>query len=63
MTIAYIRDIPALLSLWRAICEKDISLGLEAEGDMLKHIFIFDHLNDWQWLFYQHASVNFYRST
>lgn len=45
MTIAYVRDIPALLSLWRAICEKDISLGLQADRDMFKHIFFFDHLN------------------
>ena len=58
MTVAYLRDVSAVLALVAAVREKDIALHLEAERDMLKHIFAFDHQNYSRYLSYQHVLLN-----
>ena len=42
LTITYLHNIPALLSLIGVVSEKDINLRLQAERGMPKHIFAFD---------------------
>ena len=45
MTIRYLRDISSLLALVSAVREKNLERHLQAEREMLKYCFAFDHIN------------------
>ena len=45
MTVAYLKDVSSLLASVAAIRGGDFQLHMEAERDMLKYCFAFDHIN------------------
>ena len=45
MTVAYLKDISSLLASVAAVRGGDFQLHMEAERDMLKYCFAFDHIN------------------
>ena len=53
MTIAYVRDIAALVLMVVAVYEKDISLHLQVETNISKHIFALEQENYSRYLSYQ----------
>ncbi len=55
MTMAYLKDVSALLALVSAVRESDLERHLEAEREMLKHCFAFDHINYARYLSFQHV--------
>ncbi len=55
MTVAYLKDISSLLALVSAVREGDFERHLEAERDMLKQVFAFDHQNYARYLSFQHV--------
>ena len=55
ITLAYLKDISSLLALVSAVRDADIELHLQAERDMLKQVFAFDHQNYSRYLTYQHV--------
>ena len=58
MTVAYLRDVSSMLSLVVSVREGDIELHLQAERNMLKQVFAFDHQNYARYLSYQHVLLN-----
>ena len=55
MTVAYLQDVSALLALVSAVREGDLERHLQAEREMLKHCFAFDHINYVRYLSFQHV--------
>lgn len=55
MTIEYLKDVSALFALVSAVREKDFERHMQAERDMLKHCFAFDHINYARYLSFQHV--------
>ena len=58
MVVAYLRDVSSILALVSSVRAGTIELRLEAERDMLKHLFAFDHQNYARYLSYQHVLLN-----
>ena len=58
MVVASLRDVSSILALVSSVRGGNIELHLEAEGDMLKHLFAFNHLNYARYLSYQHILLN-----
>ena len=54
MTVEYLRDVSSLLAMVSSVREGDIEKHLQAERDMLKTVFAFDHQNYARYLGYQH---------
>ena len=44
-TVSYLHDVSSLLALVRSVRESDFELHMQAERDMLKYCFAFDHVN------------------
>ena len=55
MMIAYLRDVSSLLALVSAVREADFEHHLQAERDMIKQCFAFNHVNYVQYLSFQHV--------
>ena len=55
MTIQYLKDVSNLLALVSAVGENNIEKHLQAERQMLKQVFAFDHQNYARYLSYQHV--------
>ena len=53
MTIAYLKDVSSLLALVAAVRDCNFELHLQAEREMIKHCFAFDHVNYARYLAYQ----------
>ena len=53
MTIRYLKDISSLRALVSAVCEKNLERHLQAQREMLKYCFTFDHINYARYLSYQ----------
>ena len=53
MTIAYLKDVSSLLALVSGVRDNNFKLHLQAEREMLKHVFAFDHVNYARYLGYQ----------
>ncbi len=58
MTVAFLRDISSLLALVSAVREGDFDRHLQAERDMLRFLFAFDHQNYARYLSYQHVYLS-----
>ena len=57
MTIAYHRDVSSLLALVSAVREDDFEQHLQAERDMIKQCFAFDHANYARYFSFQHVHL------
>ena len=55
MTVEYLKDVSSLLALVSAVREQDIERHLQAERDMVKHCFAFDHVNYARYMSFQHV--------
>ena len=55
MTVAYLKDVSALLAFVSAVREGDFERHLESEREMLRNCFVFDHVNYARYLSYQHV--------
>ena len=55
MTIQYLKDVSNLLALVSAVRENNIEKHLQAERQMVKQVFAFDHQNYARYLSYQHV--------
>eukprot|EP00794_Sanderia_malayensis_P009432 gene9432-biopygen7559 len=55
MTVKYLKDISLMLALVSAVREKDFERHLQAERQMLKLVFAFDHINYGRYNTYQHV--------
>ena len=55
MTIQYLKDVSNLLALVSAVRENNIEKHLQAERQMLKQVFAFDHQKYARYLSYQHV--------
>ena len=55
MIVAYLKDIPSLLGSVAAVKGGDFQLHMEAERDILKYCFAFDHINYAQCMSFQHV--------
>ena len=53
MTIEYIKDVSSLLALVAAVRDSNFELHLQAEREIIKHCFAFDHVNYARYLSYQ----------
>ena len=58
MTVAFLREISSLLALVSAVREGDFDRHLQAERDMLRFLFAFDHQNYARYLSYQHVYLS-----
>ena len=58
MTVAYLKDISSLLASLAAVREGDFQLHMEAERDMLKYCFAFDHINYARYMTFQHVYLS-----
>ncbi len=63
MTVAYLRDISSLLALVSAVREGNFERHLEAEREMLKQVFAFDHQNYSRYLTFQHVLLTDLKSS
>ena len=54
-TIAYLKDVSALLSMVAAVRESNIELHLQAERNMIPLTFAFNHINYARYCTYQHV--------
>ena len=57
MKIAFLRDISSMLALVSAVRDNSFEKHLQAERDMLCHLFAFDHQNYARSLSYQHVML------
>ena len=55
LTIAYLKDVSALLSMVAAVRESNIELHLQAERNMTPLTFAFNHINYARYCTYQHV--------
>ena len=55
MTIQYLKDVSNLLAMVSAVRESNIEKHLQAERQMLKQVFAFDHQNYARYVSYQHV--------
>ena len=55
MTVAYLKDVSALLALLSADGEGAFERNLQSEREILKHCFALDHVNYARCLSYQHV--------
>ena len=55
MTIEYLKDVSSLLTLISEVREQDIERHLQAERDMVKHCFAFDHVNYARYMSFKHV--------
>ncbi len=55
MTTEYLRDVSSLLALVSAVREGNLERHLQAEREMLKHCFAFDHVNYARYMSFQHV--------
>ena len=55
LTIAYLKDVSALLSMVAAVRESNIELHLQAERNMIPLTFAFNHINYARYCTYQHV--------
>ena len=53
MTVQYLKNVSILLAVVSAVREGNIHQHLQAERDMLKHCFAFDHVDFKRYLSYQ----------
>ena len=58
MTVAYLKDISSLLASVAAVRGGDFQLHMEAERDMLKYCFAFDHINYARYMSFQHVYLS-----
>lgn len=58
MVVAFLQDVSSLLALVSSVREGDVERHLEAERDMIKQAFSFDHQNYSRYLTYQHVLLN-----
>ena len=58
MVVSYLEDVSSLLAMVRAVREGDFALHLQAEREMLKFCFAFDHVHYSRYLSYQHILLN-----
>ena len=58
MTVAYLKDISSLLPSATAVRGGDFQLHMEAERDMLKYCFAFDHINYAPYMSFQHVFLS-----
>ena len=58
MVVAYLKDISSLLASVAVVREGDFQLHMEAERDMLKYCFAFDHINYARYTSIQHVYLS-----
>ena len=51
MTVAYLKNVSSLLALVSAVREINLEQHLQAEREMLKRCFAFDHINYARYMF------------
>ena len=59
MTVRYLKDVSSLLALVSAVREKNLERHLQAEREMIKYCFAFDHVNYSRYLSYQQVYLRF----
>ena len=57
-TVSYLHDVSSLLALLRSVRVSDFELHMQAERDMLKYCFAFDHVNYARYLTFQHVLLS-----
>ena len=58
MTVAFLQDVSSMLALVSAVRDNSFEKHLQAERDMLRFVFAFDHHNYARYLSYQHVMLN-----
>ena len=58
ITVAYLKDVPSLLSLVRSVRDRNFNLHMEAQREMLKFCFSFNHINYARYMTYQHLFLS-----
>ena len=58
LTMAYLKDVSALLSMVAAVWESNIELHLQAQRNMILLTFAFNHINYARYCTYQHVLLS-----
>ena len=58
MTVAFLQDVSSMLALVSAVRDNSFEKHLQAEREMLRLVFAFDHQNYARYLSYQHVMLN-----
>ena len=60
MTVSYLKDVSSMLALVAAVRDNNLELHLQAEREMLKHVFAFDHVHYARYMGFQQVCMYVY---